>query len=227
MTSTVGQDPMLGEVTDGVSVASLSPPTRRRPSWIALGVLLIGVAGLLGAYVFSVVSDTVTVTVAARDIEPGAVLGPDDIRVVEMGRTGDLRAVQADQQDLIIGLAARGPIPAGTVLNTGLFVESGAVIPDGSVVVGAAFEAGAVPTRSLAAGDVVRLLRVADATGATGSGETSELGEATVWAVEGDASAQSVSERTWVSLVIDAGVQLDVSQAAADETLRLVLVGSS
>ncbi len=230
MTSTVGREPMLdadGRASD-LAVSSLSPPTRRRPSWIAMGALLVGLAGLLGAYVFSVMSDTLAVTVAAHDIEPGEVLGPDDIRVVEMGRTSELRAVQSDQQELILGLAARGPIPEGTVLNAGLFIPNDEVIPAGQVVVGAAFEAGAIPTRSLSAGDRVGMLRVVDGTASIGASTeptVGELGEATVWAVEGDTSAESVSDRMWVSLVVDATVQLDVSQASADETLRLVLVG--
>lgn len=236
MTSTTGRDPLVsaaGVVDGGVGLApvSLSPPTRRRPSWMAVGALLVGLAGLLGAYVFSVVSDTLSVAVAANDIAPGEVIGPEDIRVVEMGRTSELRALQSNQQDLIIGLAARGPIPEGTVLNTGLFVASDEVIPAGKVVVGAAFEAGAIPTRSLKAGDDVGLVQVVDATtrlgGTDAAAGISELGTAEVWAVEGDVSADSVTSRVWVSLLVDAALRLPISQAAADETLRLVLLGSS
>lgn len=236
MTSTTGRDPLVngaGVVDGGVGLApvSLSPPTRRRPSWMAVGALLVGLAGLLGAYVFSVVSDTLSVAVAANDIAPGEVIGPEDIRVVEMGRTSELRALQSNQQDLIIGLAARGPIPEGTVLNTGLFVASDEVIPAGKVVVGAAFEAGAIPTRSLKAGDDVGLVQVVDAAtrlgGTDAAAGISELGTAEVWAVEGDVSADAVTSRVWVSLLVDAALRLPISQAAADETLRLVLLGSS
>lgn len=234
MTTTLSREPVVndqgGRAAD-VSVSSLSPPSRRRrPSWIVVGALLVGLAGLLGAYVFSVMSDTLSVTVAAHDIEPGEVLGPEDIRVVEMGRTSELRAVQSNQQELIVGLAARGPIPDGTVLNTGLFVPSEEVIPAGNVVAGAAFEAGAIPTRALGPGDVVRMLQVEPSTASVSAPTeplVAVLGEAMVWAVEGDTSAETVSDRMWVSLVIDEGVQLEVSQAAADETLRLVLVGES
>jgi hypothetical protein len=45
--------------------------------------------------------------------------------------------------------------------------------------------------------------------------------------VEGDVSADSATSRVWVSLLVDAALQLPISQAAADETLRLVLMGSS
>jgi hypothetical protein len=233
MTSTMGRDPAQrkdrGRDGEGLSVSSLEAPKRRKPSWMAVGALLVGLAGLLGAYVFSVMSDTVSVTVASHDIAPGEVLGPDDIRVVEMGRTADLRAVQAEQQDLILGLAARGPIPAGTVLNTGLFIATDEVVPAGKVVVGASLPTGAVPTRSLGAGDEVGLISVASGAG-TASGQVqpaADLGSATVWAVENNASTGSPSDRVWVSLVIDEADRVAVAQAASNETLRLVLLGAS
>ena len=105
---------------DDVSVVSMSGPTRRRPSWVLLGTLLVAVAGLLGAWVFTASTETISVMVAAREIGPGEVVTATDMRVVEMGKTGGLRAIQSSQQDLVIGRAARGPIPEGTVLNTGL-----------------------------------------------------------------------------------------------------------
>lgn len=219
------------EGADGVlSVTSLTPPKRRRPSWIALGVLLAALAGLLGAYVFSAATDTISVVVAARDVDPGEVLGPADVRVVEMGRTGELRAVLSDQQALVLGRSARGPIPAGTVLNTGLFVAPGSAIPAGKVVVGGAFGVGAVPTGSLRAGDEVRLLRVLTereqlTAGSPGDASASVLGTATVWSVEGEASTDSPSQLVWVSLLVDADLQGAVAQATSDDRLRLGLLG--
>lgn len=226
-----GQDRGRDVSTEGVlTVASMSPPKRRRPSWIALGVLLAALAGALGAYVFSVATDTVSVVVAAHDIAPGEALGPDDVRVVEMGRTGELRAVLADQQDLILGRSSRGPIPEGTVLNTGLFVDAQAVVPSGKAVVGAAFAIGAVPTSGLRAGDKVELLRVASSrdqtAGGTSPSEAIVLGSASVWSVEGAASTESASERVWIGLLVDVPLQGLVAQAAADDMLRLALVGS-
>ena len=78
---------------------------------------------------FAATSDTMRVLVAARDVAPGEVIGADRLRVVELGRSGDVRAIQPMQQDLILGQAARGPIPAGTVLNTDLFADRDAGDP--------------------------------------------------------------------------------------------------
>ena len=211
-----------------MSAVSLSPPSRRRPGWVAAGVLLVALAGLLGAYVLASVSDTLSVTVAARDISPGEVLGPADIRVAEMGRTSELRAVQADQQDLIVGRAAIGMIPAGTLLNTGLFTAAGEAVPAGKVVVGGAFAAGAVPVAALRPGVQVGMLRVSTEREQleSESSETvaTDLGAATVWSVDGEVSVESSSQRLWVSLLVDEGAVAAVAQAAADERLRLVLV---
>jgi hypothetical protein len=216
-------------VTPNRSPVSIGGPTQRKPSWVLLGALLVGLAALLGAWVFMATSDQMSIMVAARDIDPGEVIQAADLRVVEVGRSSEMRAVQSDQQSLVIGLAARGPIPAGTVVNTDLFGEAGLVIPSGSVVVGASLEPGAAPVAGLRAGDRVDLLATqrttagptADASPATASLLTS----GTVWSVE-PASAASASAKLWVAIVVPASAQGAVAQAAADGLLRLSLVGA-
>jgi len=209
----------------GVAVESLSPPTRRRPSWLVGGVLLIALAALLGAYLFSQATDTISVTVAATDLPPGHIVTRADLRAVDVSRTGDLRAVQIEQQDLIVGSAARSLIPAGTVLHTGLFVSPTAAVPDGKVVVGGAFTAGAVPVAGLRPGDRVVLFRVGSANSlaaAASDDPAAELGVGEVWSVEDGGSGSS--QRVWVALLVDASIQGDVVQAAAADRLRLGLV---
>ena len=234
MTSTLGRKRSSDSTRDPAAdtpVVSLSAPTKRRPSWVLGGVVLVGLAALLGAYVFASVTDTLQVTVAANDLEPGEVIDAGDLRVVEMGRTGDLRAILADQQDLIIGQSPRALIPAGTLLNTGLFIAPDDVVPAGQVVVGAAFSAGEVPTPNLAAGERVALLAVRELTiGASTSEDRVEadvLGEATVWSVTGEAAADGgTSDRVWVALLVSEDLQAAVAQSAADGRLRLSLLGS-
>ncbi|MBU3688422.1 MAG: hypothetical protein FGM29_02510 [Actinobacteria bacterium] len=217
----------VAEPSSTPSVVSLSAPKRKRPSWVLAGMLLVGLSALMAAWVFNATSETMSVMVAARDISPGEVVDSSDLRVVEMGRTDGLRAIQPSQQDLIIGRAARGPIPAGTVLNTDLFSEKGKVIPPGFVVVGASVEAGAAPTSGLSAGDQVDLLGVVKGTSAApaDAAVASVLGSGTVWSVERVGSG-STSTKLWVSVLVPADVQAAVAQAASDGRLRLTLVGA-
>jgi Flp pilus assembly protein CpaB len=210
------------------SVVSLSAPKRRRPTWVVFGAVMVGLATLLGVWVFSTSSQRISVMVAARDIAPGEVIEATDMRVVEMGRTDGLRAIQPSQQQLVIGQAARGPLPEGTVLNTGLFASRDRVVPAGQVVVGAALEPGAAPVAGLAAGDRVDVLAVVKATG-TPTNESlvaSVVASGTVWSVQLPGQG-GVSSKQVVSLLIPAEAQAVVAQAAADGRLRLSLVGAA
>ena len=229
MTSTIrrGHTPTERR-NDDQSIVSLHPPTKRRPSWVLIGTIVVGLSALLGAYVFGTISDTIQVTVADRDLDPGEAIGAEDLRVVEMGRTDEFRAIQPFQQDLIIGLAPLGPIPEGTMLNTGLFVSTASVVPAGKVVVGSSLSAGAVPTASLGAADKVVILAASPQaiSGSDAQPSATVLGEATVWSVRGEASTTGESGRVWVALLIDESLQSEVAQAAADGQLRLALTGS-
>lgn len=218
-----------GRVAVERAVVSVAGPTRRKPSWVLLGSLLVAVAGLVGAWVFAATSEQMSIMVAARDIAPGDVIDTADLRVVEVGRSGELRAVASSRQDLLLGRAARGPIPAGTVLNVDLLADRGQVVPRGMVVVGAALDAGAAPVAGLRAGDRVDVLEVQRAVGVPVTDAVAPvavvLTPATVWAVE--APVGSSSSASWlVSLLVPADAQGAVAQAAADGLLRLSLVGS-
>lgn len=64
MTSTLGRrepERQQGAGAAGLSDVSLVPRSRRRPGWMAMGVMLVAFAGLLGAYVLASVSDTLPV----------------------------------------------------------------------------------------------------------------------------------------------------------------------
>jgi Flp pilus assembly protein CpaB len=189
---------------------------------------MVALAALLGAWVFSTTTSTMRVVVAAHDLAPGAVVGVGDLRVVELGRTRGLRAISPAREDSIVGRSARGPIPAGTVLNTDLFTDRDGLIPAGSVVVGAGLAPGAIPSAGVRAGDRVNVVGVAKSTG-TAADTTSAavvLTTATVWAVQAPASTGG-SSSWWVSLLVPAESQPTVTQAAADGRLRLSLVGAS
>jgi Flp pilus assembly protein CpaB len=214
-----------GATAGGLEIAGR---TKRRPTLALAGVGLVALAMLVGAWVFAAQSSTVQVLVAAGDLDAGQVLGAGDVRVVELSRTGGLRAVQPAQQDLLVGRAARGPIPAGTVLNAGLFAEPGQVVPAGQIVVGVALEPGGSPSSRLAAGDRVEVLAVARTTGA-GTGEAppaSVVATGSVWSVEPIGTGASASGKTWVSLLVPQSTHAAVAQAAAEGRLRVGLLGA-
>lgn len=213
-----------------VPIASVASPTKRKPTWVLFGALLVGLSAVIGAWVFTATSERMSVVTAARDIEPGEVLSAADLRVVEIGQSSELRAVLSDQQELVIGQAARGPIPAGTVLNTDLFASADQVIPAGSSVVGASLEPGAAPIADLRPGDRVDLLAVERMQGVPlvdvqAAPTARVLTSGTVWSVEPPASA-SASSKVWVAVAVPTEAQGDVAQAAADGLLRLSMVGA-
>jgi Flp pilus assembly protein CpaB len=193
------------------------------------GVGLVVLAMLLGAWVFASQASTVQVLVAAGDLDAGEVIDAADLQVVELSRTGGLRAVQPSQQDLLVGRATRGPIPAGTVLNTGLVVDARQSVPAGEVVVGVALDPGASPSTQLSPGDRVEIVEVAP----TVAGSTTEapaatvLATGTVWAVEPIGTGASSAGRVWVSLLVPQATHGPVAQAAADGRLRLGLLGAA
>lgn len=211
------------------AVMSLASSRRRRPTWTILGVVLVGLAGLTGGWLFTVSNQRVSVLVAARDLQPGDVVQGTDLRVVEVGSAGALRAVRPSQQTLIVGRTVRGPLPAGTVLNTGLFADRDQVVPAGHAVVGAALDAGAAPTGTMRVGDRVTLLAAARTTGAPATGPAptaTVLGAGSVWSFEALGSG-SVTAKWWVAVLVPEGMQQDVAQAAADGRLRIALGGAA
>lgn len=213
----------------GPAPATVEPlsPKQRQPSWVVLGVVLVGVAALLGAWIFIATSDQIAVMVAARDIEPGEVIEATDLQVIEIGGSVDMRAVQRDQQDLVVGLAARGPIPEGTVMNTGLVAPRDRVIPAGWAVVGASLPRGAIPSTDLIVGDRVDLLRTTQRAGAPDESPltASRITAGTVWSVR-PPEASSVSAETWVALLVPTDTREPVAQAASEGLLALALLGA-
>ncbi len=205
------------------AVASLARPRQRRPSYVVAGLLCIAVAALGGALLVGSLTSTTTVLAADADIEPGQIIGPGDLRVVELSVVAGAATVSADDQSLVLGRAARGPIPAGTLLNSGLFVDSGGAIPEGMAVVGAALDPGAVPVARLRAGDVVDVIGVATGLAgleSSGADEAVVLARADIWAVDRPSGAGG---RTVVAMLVPVETQTAVAQAAADGRLRLAL----
>jgi pilus assembly protein CpaB len=214
------------ERDDALGITSLAGPRRRRPTFVVFGLLLMAASGLVGALLVGSLTTTVPVLAAAADLEPGQVVTAGDLRVVELSELGSAASIAVDEQATVIGLAARGPVPAGTILNPGLFVAPAAVIPDGMAVVGATLEPGAAAGSSIRPGDRVDVLGTSppaaglETTG--GAGAADVLATGTVWGVEPPAPGSA--GRIVVTLLVPAEEHAAVAQAASDDRLRLARV---
>lgn len=215
-----------GRFDDSDVLSKMVAPSKRKPSFIITGAVAILVAALASAMVYNSSSSTISISVLAHDVEAGEIIQADDLRIIETGSFSNARAIQVHQQELVIGQAARGPMPAGTVINTDLFTDRSSVIPAGMAVVGAELEAGAAPAGTFGPGDKVVLLGVQQRTaGDSTLPEAAVLAEGSVWAVE--ATENSRNGRIVVALLVPISEQGVVAQAAADNRLRLSLVSET
>jgi SAF domain len=201
---------------------------RRRHPWWLLGAVAMMVTGVLvSAWVFTTSSHTVRVLVAARDLTPGEVLDGAGVQVVSMAKLGAARSISVNEQQQVVGMAARGPVPAGTLLHPGLFAHKEDVVPAGQVVVGAALDPGAVPSPRIAVGDSVQLFATERASNAAtaATDAATQLTAGRIWSVEKLGTATS-SGKLWLGILVPAEAGAAVTQAAGDGRLRLVLVGT-
>lgn len=200
--------------------------TTRRPSFMLAGGLVVALAALVGAWAFSSATSTMSVMVLNRDVAAGEVIAASDLRVVETGSLVGIRSLAPESQELVVGQAARGPMPAGTVISPELFTDRTAVVPEGMAVVGAELSPGAAPAGSLNPGDPVTVLGVARSGGASLESAGAEVvTQGSIWSIERPDNGYNGS--FVVGLLVPVDAQGRVAQAAADGLLRVTLVGES
>lgn len=196
----------------------------RRPklSWIAVGLVIVLIAAMLGAITIARVAAREPVLALAVPIERGEVLTDDHLAVVQVATDDQVATVSADLRPDLVGLIAQGDLAPGTLLARDQFAE-GPTLPAGWSVVGLALNPGEYPTSALAAGDRVEVVRTPDPTGVRGDASTVEViaPAAEIFAVE----LLSESARSlMVSLAVPADVAPTVAASAAEGRIRLVLV---
>jgi Flp pilus assembly protein CpaB len=199
-----------------------APPVRiagasvRRVPWIALGIVLVLTGALAFGLMVQSAGDRTGVVVATRDLEPGQILSPADLRVVDVAIDGSASTVPATQRRDLVGLTVMSRIPAGALLSRGQVARGSGLAP-GTVVVGALLGPGGVPVPNLRVGDQVVVLEVRDTERTATTREP--IGDATVYMVS--AGAQPGTQ--FVSLVVDEGRAQRIADAVASQRLRLVL----
>ena len=105
-------------------VAGAHSRLRRLDLRVAVGVLLMLVAVLGGASLIRSAQDRIPVLVAAGSVQPGEVIGPSDLRVVEMSVPAGVAYLSASAEGQIEGRVAAEPLWEGKVLGPGSVAEA-------------------------------------------------------------------------------------------------------
>jgi Flp pilus assembly protein CpaB len=105
-------------------VAGAHSRLRRLDLRVAVGLLLMLVAVLGGASLIRSAQDRIPVLVAAGSVQPGEVIGPSDLRVVEMSVPAGIAYLSASAEGQVEGRVAAEPLWDGKVLGPGSVAEA-------------------------------------------------------------------------------------------------------
>jgi hypothetical protein len=201
----------------------VAEPRHRNPTWIVAGVLLVLLSALGGVLLFTSTDDRSEVLVAARDLDPARPVERGDLRIQRVALDSNVSSLPVASAAELVGEHPIGLIPAGTMLTAAMF-ESSLPLGPGEMVVGAALDPGEAPLFKLKVGAAVELVKVTvPAPGvAETDGSATSIGTGTVWAVEPVASGQ-----LWVSVRVTADIGMQASAAAAQDRLRVALIGGA
>lgn len=204
---------------------------RRRPALIGLGIALVALGPLVGAWVGMATDESVSVIALATDKEAGQRLQTADLRAVSItADPADLPAIPVTDADRVTGMMLTGNAPAGTLLLPGM-LSAEPRTPDGTHVVGIPVTPGQMPAVGLRPGDQVTLVVGATQTnqqqGAAMGEEESLTAPGRTWqgtvVTVGGPTTQDVTGSITVDVAIPATSSSDVAAAAASRSMSIVL----
>lgn len=241
-TSTTQQPPTRSAPTGGRTEMTAAPARepdpvrqRRRPALIGIGIALLALGPLAGAYIGANTDESVSVLALSADKLAGQRLATSDLRSVSLtADPAQIPSIRVEDVAQVDGKLLTGNLPAGTLLTPQMVAEDPAT-PPGTFIVGIPVTPGQLPAAGLRPGDRVTL--VVGATQGTTQQQAPAGGE--------DSSARALIDpgRTWPAQVVNVGPRAeqdvtgaitvdvalapseatDVAAAAASRTLSVVL----
>jgi len=206
------------------STGRLPVQRTRRPTFAALAVLLILVGALASAWLVYRSGNRVDVLVARDDISVGQLMSAEDFGVARVA-TDDAPVIVASSRGNFENTRATTNIPAGTLLNRQMFLDSDTV-PQGGVVVGLVLTPQQRPAVPLEAGDVVRLYLVPpDEAGGTVEGAPGDTVAEAVRVYEVAPAPENAQELS-ISVLVRVGESGDVVAAASAGQLAVARLAS-
>lgn len=206
---------------------------RRRPALIGIGIALLALGPLAGAYIGANTDDSVQVLALSTGKLAGQRLTTADLRAVSLSADPDqVPSVRVEDADQVTGKLLAGNLPAGTLI-TPQMVGDGPATPQGTFIVGIPVTPGQMPAVGLRPGDQVTLV-VGATQGATQQAPGTEDSAARqlvepgrTWKAEvvnvGSSAEQDVTGAITVDMAIASSEATDVAAAAASRSLSIVL----
>lgn len=195
---------------------------RRPKGRLAAAGLLMVLFALGNVALYSRVAARPEVLAVARDVSYGQVLAPEDVKVVQL-RGGGVSTIPAARMSQVVGQTVRATLGRGTLLSPSLMLPGPAVGP-GDAVASAALRSGLYPA-GLRPGDRVRVVsRGGTGTAVGADSVVDSIATGTVLSVQSAPDAVGV---TAISLIVPSAVADQVSAAAAEGRVSLVLVAAS
>lgn len=138
-------------------------PRRRSPLLIGLGVALIAIFGLLGAFLATSGRDIKTVVVARGDISAGTQIGADQLITTEVSGSTKAETIPGEDLRSVIGTFATQLIPSGSIVNPATTTRK--LTPAvNRAILGVGLKPNQMPAIGLKGGDKVTLITTAAAT---------------------------------------------------------------
>jgi len=203
----------------------LDPPPggsgRTRWPEISIGVLIVAVFALGGAWFYSNASSPEAVLALRQSIDRGHVITSGDLVVVDIATEEAINTLSRPLAGTILGQIALTDLSAGTLVNPDLFASQ-AAIASGDGVVGLALDPGEFPSLALRAGDLVRVVETPrqgeDAAGDTVLAEMAEVADVAPIGVQG---------QLFISLAMTTSEADAVAAAGSQDRVRLIQIAGN
>ena len=194
-------------------------PGRRNPRWVALGLVVICLGGLLAYVVYARVSTETRVLALTSTVYRGEVVEATDLTTVVLHGQPPGPTVSALDQASVVGKRAVFDLPAGSLVAPAS-VSDGTVPDRGRSVVGLRLATGRAPASLLVPSAPVRVVALPAAAGGTGAADT-VTGKTYPGRVVGSAPGADGTS-TVVDLEVDAAQAPTIASLAAQDRIALV-----
>lgn len=205
------------DATPHAAVVARPARSRRKPMLIALGIALVLVGGLGAWWITSQTAKIVAVLQVSANVDRGQIITAENLTTLNIGSGQDTDAYLATDADEVVGQTALVDLPDGSILtpaNTGDAIT----VPEGDSIVGLELDASRLPSRTLTAGDSIRVVETPTEQGDPPI-ETPRTFKGTVFT-----SKYNPDKDVWlVDIIVSAPSSADVASRAATGRVALVL----